>query len=460
MLAALGAGGLGFALFGPKSAGDPPAGRVVIDYWEKWTGQEALAMQRIIDRFNASQDRIWVRFFSMSAIEQKAMISIAGNDPPDLLGLFDFSLPAFVGSRALITIDELDDAYGAEVSRAFADRYGVQDFRIRREAYTEPAWGLMHEPAGGREVMGGVLNSCSTMALYYSRKAFAEVGLDPDAPPRTIEEFDRAAERLTARAPDGSIERSGFLHREPGWWNWIWGYHFGGSLYNRSSEQATADSPENIAAYRWLQSYPETYGSQRLVAFQSGFGGYNSTQQALLSGKVAMTLHGPFLVNVIKTFQPDFDYAAAPFPMSESSYDPEHPAALFEGDVLCVPRGCPNPREAFEFIMFPQLPENIEELSIAHAKPCPLARPSAGFAARHPNRYVEMHNALTRSPRAFPKPRTRAWPQYEQEFNAEIGTLWSLAEPADRVLERINNRAQSAINRTVNQREQRYGAQG
>ncbi|MEL6741373.1 MAG: hypothetical protein AAFP26_12015, partial [Planctomycetota bacterium] len=87
MLAALGAGGLGFALFGPKSAGDPPAGRVVIDYWEKWTGQEALAMQRIIDRFNASQDRIWVRFFSMSAIEQKAMISIGRIPNTDNLDL-------------------------------------------------------------------------------------------------------------------------------------------------------------------------------------------------------------------------------------------------------------------------------------------------------------------------------------------------------------------------------------
>lgn len=128
--------------------------------------------------------------------------------------------------------------------------------------------------------------------------------------------------------------------------------------------------------------------------------------------------------------------------------------------MLCVPKGCRHPREAFEFIMFTQLPENVEALSIAHAKPCPLARPSEGFEARHPNRYVAMHNALTRSERAFPKPRTRAWAQYEQEFNAEIGTLWSLDEPADRVLARIDRRAQAAIDRVVRQRTQRYGAQG
>ena len=35
-------------------------GRLVIQYWEKWTGFEGEAMQDVVDAFNASQDRIWV----------------------------------------------------------------------------------------------------------------------------------------------------------------------------------------------------------------------------------------------------------------------------------------------------------------------------------------------------------------------------------------------------------------
>ena len=39
---------------------DIPTGRIVLDYWEKWTGHEAAAMQTVVDAFNASQDRWWV----------------------------------------------------------------------------------------------------------------------------------------------------------------------------------------------------------------------------------------------------------------------------------------------------------------------------------------------------------------------------------------------------------------
>ena len=46
------AAGLGYAVFGPRRARAVPAGRVVIDYWEKWTGQEAQAMRRVVEAFN------------------------------------------------------------------------------------------------------------------------------------------------------------------------------------------------------------------------------------------------------------------------------------------------------------------------------------------------------------------------------------------------------------------------
>ncbi|GJM18501.1 MAG: hypothetical protein DHS20C14_07140 [Phycisphaeraceae bacterium] len=453
-LGTLAAAGVGFALFGPRRSGEVPAGRVVVDYWEKWTGQEGVAMRRIIDAFNRSQDRVWVRYFATSGIDQKALISIAGNDPPDLVGLWNFSLPAFVESRAVVPLTDLDDAYGAEISRDFAARGVARDFRIRREMYTEPAWSMMHH----KGVMGGMVNTCSSMAYYYDKAAYREVGLDPDAPPRTIAELDEHAERLTVMV-GGSVERSGFLHREPGWWNWLWGYFFGGSLYDPATERATAASAANVRAYEWVQSYPERYGAQRLAAFQSGFGGYNSAQQALLTGKVASVLHGPFVVNVIDRFKPGMEYGAAPFPVSEEIYDPARPVALLESDSLVIPRGCPHPREAYEFLMFTQLPENIESLAIAHAKPTPLARPSEAFLREHPNKYISMHNALVASERGFPKPPTRAWPQYEAEFNAEITPIWELERPAGEILGSIERRAQRFIDVVVERRERRYGEQ-
>ncbi len=34
------------------------AGRMLVTYWEKWTGEEKAAMQAVVDDFNASQNRL------------------------------------------------------------------------------------------------------------------------------------------------------------------------------------------------------------------------------------------------------------------------------------------------------------------------------------------------------------------------------------------------------------------
>lgn len=446
------AAGLGFALFGPRRAQDVPPGRTVIDYWEKWTGQEADAMRLVVDRFNRSQDRIWVRYFSMSAIDQKTTIAISGGDPPDLVGLWNFSLPAFVESGAVMDLQALDAQFGAEVARAFNQRYGDLDHRLRRDRYAQQVWDMCLWNGS----LGGIVSTCTNMGLYYDRAAFRSAGLDPDRPPRTINELDQYAQRLTTYDADGKIERAGFIHREPGWWNWIWGFHFGGRLLDDQGN-ATADAPENIRAFDWLQTYPERYGTARLVAFQSGFGGYNSVQQPILAGKVAMVLQGSFIANVFNTFRPDFDYGAAPFPVIDELYDPDRPIGLMEADVLCIPQGAPHPREAYEFLMFVQRQECLELLASRHAKPTPLVNITREFVRTHPNRYIEMHNRLAVSPRAFPKPQTRIWPQYEAEFNAKIGALWERQETAAEVLAQIQRRAQIQIERSRDVNRRRYG---
>lgn len=453
VVSALGASAVAYAIFGPRGMKATPPGRVALDYWDKWTGQEGQAMRRIVDRFNASQERIWVRYFSLSAIDQKAMVAIAGGDPPDLLGLWNFSFPAFAESRALVPLDELNESYADDLAPVFRDRYGEERWVFDPERYAEPALELLRY----KGMMWGAVSTCSTMALYYNRALFREAGLDPDRPPRTIAELDRVAERLTDFGPGGSVRRAGFVHREPGWWDWIWGFFFGGRLLNEDATRATAAAPENVRGFEWLQTYPERIGASRLLAFQSGFGNYNSVQQPLLAGKVAMALHGPFLANVVRTFRPDFDYGAAPFPVEDRLYDPDRPIGLIEADVLCVPRGCRHPREAFEFVAYTQRRECLEALARDHAKPSPLAEVSPGFASDHPNRWIEMHNRLVQSPRAFPKPQTRVWPEYEREFIGKMGAMWDLRIDAAQALREIEARGQEFIDQALERSRRRYG---
>lgn len=456
-LGALGAAAVGYSLFGPRPARERADGRLVLDYWEKWTQNEAAAMRAIVDRFNASQDRLWVRYFSAGTIDQKAMIAIAGGSPPDILGLGNFSIPAYAESGAILPLDDFAAAHG-----------------IRREQYAPAVWGMLtHAPprpsAGGAEQkparLYGVVNTCGALAMFYNKALFREAGLDPERPPRTIKELDAAHRALMLFERDGKptreddgksdIVRAGFLHMEPTWWTWFWGAYFGGKVYDQSTDTAVCDSAENVAAYTWAQTYPAKLGTDRLTKFQTGFGFYGTSEHPFLKGKVAMTNQGPWLANVIQQYKPELEYGVAPFPVEESIYDPAAPIGLLDGDVLTVPRGAKNPEASFEFIAFTQRPENIESLSAAHGKNSPLVKQSDGFEKGHVNRFVRVHSQIANSPRAYTFPRTRTWPEYVAEFDAAMQRMWRLEAQAGTALAAVRSAAQGQLDRAAAARARR-----
>ena len=42
------------------------------------------------------------------------------------------------------------------------------------------------------------------------------------------------AEKMTTRDARGRLDIAGFIPAEPGWWNWGWGYIFGGSTLTKA----------------------------------------------------------------------------------------------------------------------------------------------------------------------------------------------------------------------------------
>ncbi|MFN3683465.1 MAG: hypothetical protein ACK41F_05960, partial [Fimbriimonadaceae bacterium] len=91
-----------WALVGSERAASRQAGseRVVVTYWEKWTGDEKRSMQRVVDAFNASQDRIEVRMLSISGIAEKTLLATSGGNPPQIARLWAHQVVPFAHTRA------------------------------------------------------------------------------------------------------------------------------------------------------------------------------------------------------------------------------------------------------------------------------------------------------------------------------------------------------------------------
>lgn len=394
-------------------------GKVHITYWEKWTGFEFEAVKAVVDDFNASQDEIFVDLLSVSGIHNKTLMATAAGVPPDVAGLFGPNVAQYFHDRAVIPLDEMCAEAG-----------------ITREDYIPIYWDIC---TYNGKLYALPLTPAST-ALHYNTRLFSEAGIT--GPPETIEEMDADVEKLT-KTKDGKIVQAGFVHQEPGWWNWGWGFVFGGELWDGES-QITCDSPENVRAFTWVQSYVKKYGKSRLQNLRSGFGAFNSPQNAFMSEQVAMVLQGGWMGNFIDKNNPDLPWAAAPFPYPADRPDLKG-RTFADLDILVIPRGAKHPKEAFTFIKYMQSQPAMEKLCLLQTKHSPLAKTSPEFYAKHPNPYIKLFTEMPKSDSVVSPPKIAIWPEYSSELrNAFDEIVLNGADPKA-ALSKVRERMQPAL---------------
>lgn len=397
----------------------PPAkGRVVVKYWEKWTGFEGDAMRTIVDDFNKSQDRIFVQYLAVSAVNTKTMLASAAGVPPDVAGLWDGDVVPFADSRASIPLDDYCREFGIKAADYIPSYWDIC-------FYNNHVYALPTTPA--------------STAIHYNTDLFKEAGLDPDKPPVTTEELSEMSDKITKKRPDGSIIVAGFHPSEPGWWNWWWLHLFGGGLWD--GENLTANSPENIKAFEWIQSFSKKYGPQQLHAFRTGFGNFSSPQNPFIDSKVAMEIQGVWMANFISQYNKKLKWKAAPFPYPKDRPDRAN-STMVGLDVLVIPAGAKHPKEAMEFIRYTQTQAAMEKLCLLQQKHSPLAKVSPEFFAKHANPYIKLFTDLPWGKNSFAIPKVGIWFEYSNEVNAAFEAVYLMHKTPKEALDYVQARMQ------------------
>jgi ABC-type glycerol-3-phosphate transport system substrate-binding protein len=406
--------------FGGRTRGEDalvPADFVVVDYWEKWTGNEGAQMKSIVDDFNRTvgrEKKIFVRYVNTSQIDKKTLIATAAGVPPDIAGVWDNTVCQLAARDGLMPLDDLAREHG-----------------ITRELYKPVYWDAC--VYNGKLV--ALVSTPATIALHINMRIVREnadkmraAGLDPNVPPRSIAELDRWAQALDViEDVNGSkrIVRAGYLPAEPGWYLGQTPIWFGTEAYDQERREFNLNDPRVLKAMEWVSSYTKRLGPNSVTSFRAGFGNFDSPQNPFLSDTVVMVQQGPWMANYIRNLKPSmsgvkpgetleqeierpleerlkqYDWIAVPFPAD----DPSRTNVGFAPfDALTIPRGAKHPREAFEFIAYIQRQDVHEKLNMLHCKNSALAKVSDRFLNHHPNPYIKVFEALASSPHTRGQP--------------------------------------------------------
>jgi ABC-type glycerol-3-phosphate transport system substrate-binding protein len=420
---------VGIVLWGPRAQTAPVDNRIVVDYWEKWTGDEAIQMQTIVDSFNqtvGAQKGIYVRFVSTSNINQKVLVAAAAGVPPDIAGMTGAELASFAAQGALEPLDDLAAEPG---------------HRITADLYKKVYWDGCHFDRH----LYALVSTPMSLALIYHRELFQQngaalraAGLDPNRAPATIAELDAYSRALTVTDPDGTIVRTGYLPTdEIGWFPTQISLWFGGKVWDDKTKKVTLTDPGVVRAYEWVASYSKRLGVENVERFASGEGTFDSPANPFMTGSIAMVKQGPWISNFIEHLKPEmthllwsrqeeltkppqdrkqnYAWAAAPFP---SAVPGMNDVTYCGFDTLVIPKGARHKEAAFEFIAYVNRQDVMERLCKLHCKNSPLANVSDDFLNNHPNPYIDVFEKLARSPNASGPVQIPISGQMTNELNA------------------------------------------
>jgi ABC-type glycerol-3-phosphate transport system substrate-binding protein len=387
----------------------PSDGKIHLSYWEKWSGAEEDAMEQTVAQFNRSQDRIVVDYLAVGDSNQKTLLATAGGDPPDIAGVYLVNVCSFADRNALVPLDDFMRADGTPPDQ-FLTRYAKG--YVALGSYQGKIWGVPSTP--------------TTCALFWNKELFRKAGLDPNQPPRTLEEMNAMSAKLTVRDSTGALKQAGYLPQLSGGWLWAFPLWFGGQIFDGTNVTIGTD-PAALRAYQWMGSFSQAYGIDNIRRLTSSFGSLASPDDPFNSGRVAMIFDGSWRGHYIKQFAPGLEYGVAGWPAAQPGVND---FTIADADMLVMPRGCKHPREAWEFLRFVSTPnyaaQSLDELRgdellcYLQEKPSPFAQWSPYFASHHPNPDVATFRRLAESPHAVSLPKMGIF----EEYQSELGTAF------------------------------------
>jgi sn-glycerol 3-phosphate transport system substrate-binding protein len=268
-LAACGGGGEKETAAGETPGASPSGGTVTIDLWHAETAGNLDTLERLIARYNSSQDEVKVQpFYQGQELMTKLVASLPSGQVPAIVEGPEIDAQLMLDSGAVAPIQDFIDRENYDLSDL--DQKAVKTLTIQDKLWAMPF--------------------CSGVSLlYYNKAVFREVGLDPEKPPSDLEELRQYSEKILKRDAGGNVVRSGLALDILDWVERIFGEH--GDLLvdnnNGRDGRATKVLFDNDTG-RWLFQWWHDMVDQGL-AFNVGRNPtYADALLAIVSGRAAM----------------------------------------------------------------------------------------------------------------------------------------------------------------------------
>ena len=274
----------------PSSPPDSNCTVITLAFWGSY--EEWGLWKEIVDAFHAKNPDVWVKMnYIPDAYDDKIRLLLAADSAPDVMLIQDEPLPAYAsyGKFADLTDWVHAEDFPVDWDTAFWPTV-TESFTYKGRVWGLPIWG------------GNVL-------VIYNRKMFRDMGVTPPSDDWNFHEFIAKARELTRDTNgDGDIDTFGFSL--PNWiyfLPWTWG--FGADYLDASRGDWAFEGPGAVASTAFYQDLRFRHhispSIQEMPSTQEG--------AMFMTGRIGMTVGGPWNCVPLMTAGVDFDIAHIPY---------------------------------------------------------------------------------------------------------------------------------------------------
>lgn len=322
--------GCGSSGAAPLASKAPTSLSGTVSFWHFFTGREAGVLQSAVNAFEKQNPKVKVVVHTgqddeklQKAISAGQPIDVGLSYSTDIVGTF-CSTGAFRDLAPYIKRDKVDLA---DIPAAVRDYTQFQ----------------------GKRCVLPVLSDAT--ALYYNTALTSKAGIT--TPPKTLDELESDALKLTTYNADGSIKQLGF---DP-----LMGFqentpqHFSaiidGKFLDAEGKSVIGTSADWKALMHWQKGFVDKIGYAKLQRFTAGLGQEFNADTPFQSGKIAMSLDGEWRTAFIASGKPSLRYATAPFPTASNHTD-MYGATYITGNIAGIGKGSTHPELGWALLKY------------------------------------------------------------------------------------------------------------
>lgn len=285
-------------------------GEVGITFWHAMSGTNGEALQKLVDQFNqqnAGKIKITLNYKGQYDSALAAYKNSSGAQRPDLMQMYDIGTRYMIDSKSVVPMQSFIDT----------DHYDVSDLQPNIGGYYTVDQKLYSMPF-----------NTSMPLLYINREAFQKAGLNPDQPPRSLDEIMADAQKI--KDTPGETVQFGFGATLYGWfveqWNAVANQTLCDADNGRTGRAAhvTLTTPTTTKLVRWWQQMTTQGLAMKLDS------NTDNGDNAFSSGTVAIALES---TGSLGSFTKGAAAAKNPFTVS-TGYYPKVDAADTGGPII------------------------------------------------------------------------------------------------------------------------------